>query len=94
MKMSVREARANFATAIEAAERGEHVVITKNGKPVAEMGPPAAKKGLDWDGLERFRKERGWDKLKPEEVWPSEFDYPAFSRKVLGIGEDWDPARK
>lgn len=93
MKMSVREARANFAIAIDAAERGEHVTITKNGKAVAEMGPPITKKSLDWDALEQFRKERGWDKLTPEEVWPSEFDDPAFSREVLGIGDDWDPTR-
>lgn len=93
MKMSVREARANFASALEAAERGEHVVITKNGKPVAEMGPPSGKKGLDWGALEQFGKERGWDKLKPEDVWPPAFDDPAFSREVLGIGDDWDPGR-
>ena len=92
MKMSVREARANFASALDAAERGEHVTITKNGKPVAEMGPPTSKNGLDWDALERFRKARGWDKLEPDDVWPAEFDDPAFSREVLGIGEDWDPA--
>ena len=92
MKMSVREARANFASALDAAERGEHVTITKNGKAIAEMGPPSGQK-LDWDALEQFRKERGWDKLQPDEVWPPEFDDPAFSRQVLGIGEDWDPTR-
>jgi antitoxin (DNA-binding transcriptional repressor) of toxin-antitoxin stability system len=94
MKMSVREARANFASALDAAERGEHVTITKNGKAIAEMGPPSGKKGLDWDALELFRKERGWDKLQPEDVWPPEFYDPAFSRDVLGIGEGWDPARR
>ena len=93
MKMSVREARANFASALDAAERGEHVTITKNGKAVAEMGPPTARKGRDWEALEQFRKERGWDKLTPEAVWPAEFDDPAFSREVLGLGDDWDPAR-
>lgn len=93
MKMSVREARANFASALDAAERGEHVVITKNGKAVAEMGPPSDKKGLNWDALEQFGKEKGWDKLKPEDVWPPEFDDPAFGRDVLGVGDDWDPTR-
>ena len=45
MEMSVREARAQFATALSAAERGERVTITKNGKPIAEIGPPTLKKG-------------------------------------------------
>lgn len=31
MKISAREARANFAAAIAAAERGEHGTVTKNG---------------------------------------------------------------
>lgn len=93
MKMSVREARANFAAALEAAEKGEHVIITKNGKPVAELGPPAAepKKKLDWDALDKIRKQHGWDKLEPEDVWPAEFDDPAFSREVLGLDDDWQP---
>lgn len=43
MEMSVREARANFARARDAAERGEHVSITRNGKKVAELGPPTKK---------------------------------------------------
>lgn len=94
MKMSVREARAHFAAALEAAERGERVIITKNGKPVAELGPPATRKTLDWEGLERYRKEKGWDILDVEDVWPAGFEDPAFSREVLGIGDDWDPNRK
>ncbi|TPG10407.1 type II toxin-antitoxin system Phd/YefM family antitoxin [Sphingomonas oligophenolica] len=40
MEFSVREARAQFATALAAAKRGERVTITKNGKPIAELGPP------------------------------------------------------
>jgi prevent-host-death family protein len=91
MKMSVREARANFAAVLDAAERGEHVTITKNGKAVAEIGPPQT--GLDWDALESFRKERGWDKLSPEQVWPEQFDDPAFSREILGVDDHWDPSR-
>lgn len=46
MKMSVREARSNFALALDAAERGESVTITKNGKPVAELGPLKKKGGF------------------------------------------------
>lgn len=87
MQMSVREARANFAAAIDAAERGEHVTITKNGKPVAELGPPTVKKGFDWDRLEQVRKELGLDKIDGgalDEAWREDFDDPKFIRDLFG----------
>lgn len=93
MKMSVREARANFASALEAAERGERVTITKNGKPVAEIGPPVTEnRKLNWDALDKFRKKRGLDKIDYD-PWPAEFDDPAFGREVLGLGDDWQPEK-
>ena len=89
MKMSVREARANFAAAIEAAENGERVVITKNGEPVAELGPPRSqKKGFDFERAARVRKEMGLDKLAIDTLWPPEFDDPNFSRKALGLEDN------
>jgi prevent-host-death family protein len=94
MKMSVREARAHFAAAIEAAARGERVTITRNGKPVAELGPPGAEGGLDWEAMRRSRQEQGWDGIKSEDVWPESFDDPAWSREVFGLDADWDPARR
>ncbi len=36
MELSVREARAQFATALAAAERGERVTITKNGQQAGQ----------------------------------------------------------
>ncbi|UIJ46433.1 type II toxin-antitoxin system prevent-host-death family antitoxin [Sphingomonas cannabina] len=99
MEMSVREARAQFAAALAAAERGERVTITKNGRPVAELGPPSAaqpkrKGGIDWERVERVRKEMGLDKLPPlPDGWQEEFDDPAFSREVLGLDDDWEPYR-
>ena len=90
MKMSVREARANFAAALEAAEKGERVIITKNGKPVAELGPPRQPMGFDFERAARARKEMGLDTLDIDELWPPEFDDPAFSRKVLGLDDDPD----
>jgi prevent-host-death family protein len=38
-EMSVREANQNFSQLIAAAERGETIVITKNGAPVARILP-------------------------------------------------------
>jgi prevent-host-death family protein len=38
-EMTVREANQNFSKVIAAAEQGETILITKNGKPVARIAP-------------------------------------------------------
>lgn len=45
--MSVREANQNFSQVIAAAERGETIVITKNGRPVARISPQSADRSQD-----------------------------------------------
>ena len=85
MEMSVREARAGFAAAIAAAERGEKVVITKHGKAVAEIGPPSApepKKPWDWDELDRLQEELGIPTPKPG--WEEWFDSPELNKEIWG----------
>ncbi|HEX8420718.1 MAG TPA: type II toxin-antitoxin system prevent-host-death family antitoxin [Sphingomonas sp.] len=87
MELSVREARAQFATALAAAERGERVTITKNGKAVAEIGPPTVKKGgLDFARIQRWREENGFERgeTKLDEAWRKEFDDPAWTREIFG----------
>ena len=82
MKMSVREARANFARALDAAERGEQVSITRNGKTVAELGPPPKKVGFDWERAERVRAELGLETFEsgPDEGVP--FTGPKWTHEV------------
>ena len=46
-EMSVREANQNFSQVIAAAERGETIVITKNGTPVAKISPQTADRASD-----------------------------------------------
>ena len=46
-QMTVREANQNFSQVIAAAERGETIVITKNGTPVAKIAPQAADRTND-----------------------------------------------
>ena len=97
MEMSVREARAQFAAALAAVERGERVTITKNGKPVAELVAPTVKKGFDWERADRVRKELGLDKLPTpvlDEAWREQFDDPAWGRELFGLDDDWDPTRR
>jgi len=99
MKLSVREARARFAAALAAVEKGERVTITKNGQPVAELGPPSSpvveQEGF-WERNERVRKELGLDKYDGpplDEKWLEEFNDPAWGRELFGLGDDWHPER-
>ena len=46
-EMTVREANQNFSQVIAAAERGETIVITKNGTPVAKITPQTADRSHD-----------------------------------------------
>ncbi len=85
MEMSVREAKANLSAAIAAAERGETVTITKFGKAVVDMVPTRPKKSkLNFAAADAYLKSVGWN---PDglDLWPPEFDDPAFSRQVLGL---------
>jgi len=65
-EMSVREANQNFSQVIAAAERGESIIITKNGIPVAKILPHARNRAADpqwraaFKALERsLRSKRG-----------------------------------
>lgn len=46
-EMTVRQANQNFSQVISAAEGGETIVITKNGKAVAKITPQAADRTSD-----------------------------------------------
>lgn len=102
MKMSVREARANFAAAVEAAEKGERVTITRNGKPVAEIGPATTESepGEDfWARLARVRSEMGFDKRELDsrlgDEWLEKFNDPVWTRELFGpeyFDDEPDPA--
>ena len=85
MEMSVREGKAQFSAIIAAAERGETVTITKHGKVVAEVSPPRKiKNKLNFAAADAYLKSIGWVSGSVD-LWPPEFDDPAFSREVLGL---------
>ncbi len=46
-EMTVRQANQNFSQVVAAAERGETIVITKNGMPVAKIAPQMADRSKD-----------------------------------------------
>ena len=85
MEMSIREVQANLSQAIAAVERGESTTITKHGKVVAELNPPRkVKNKLNFEAADAYLKSINWN---PDglDLWPPEFDDPAYSRKVLGL---------
>jgi antitoxin (DNA-binding transcriptional repressor) of toxin-antitoxin stability system len=64
MEVSTAEAKNRLTELIRAVEKGERVIITRHGKPVAEMGPPPAPKPRKvrlggWEGRIKFKP--GWD---------------------------------
>ena len=46
-EITVREANQNFSQVIAAAERGETVIVTKNGRPVAKIAPQPEDRACD-----------------------------------------------
>ncbi|TAK55718.1 MAG: type II toxin-antitoxin system prevent-host-death family antitoxin [Gammaproteobacteria bacterium] len=54
-EMSVREANQNFSQLISAAERGETIVITKNGTPVARISPQRSDRSGDPEWCAAFK---------------------------------------
>jgi prevent-host-death family protein len=63
MDVSVAEARKRLPELIHAMEGGETIVITRHGKPVAEIGPPPAQRRLvKWGSLRgQIHLKPGWD---------------------------------
>ncbi len=83
MELSIREAKARFAEAADAAARGERVLVTKHGQPFIELVPARLASGLNAEKAERVRRELGLDGLKGG--LSADFDDPALSRHVLGL---------
>ena len=87
MLLSIREAKARLSEAIVAKEHGERVVLTRFGKEVAQLCKPEPKKGgIDFDEIARIARSHGIE--QGSITLPDYFDDPAFSRKVLGLGDN------
>lgn len=75
MNISIKDAKNKLSEIIRRAEAGERVVVTRSGKPVADVVPHVPKKGgIDWEALEAFKKEHGITKFV--EFIPDDFDDP------------------
>ena len=69
MEVSTAEAKNRLPELIRAVEGGEQVVITRHGRPVAQLGPPPPTRSkVRFDGMKgRIRLLPGWDDPITEE---------------------------
>jgi len=69
MDVSIAEAKNRLPELIRAMEDGEQVVITRHGKPVAELAPaPLERRRIRWGAMrERVKLLPGWDDPLTEE---------------------------
>lgn len=73
--VSISDAKTQLTKLLPAVEAGERVVITRHGKPVAEIVPHTPKKGgLDLDRVPELIKQMGLSG-KPIDI-PADFDDP------------------
>jgi prevent-host-death family protein len=64
IEVPIKAAKNQLSALVREAELGRTSVITRNGKPVADIVPHVAKKGgFDFEALKHWKKERGIDKL-------------------------------
>lgn len=63
MDVSIAEAKNRLPELIRAVENGEKVVITRHGKPVAQIAPPPPKRRrIQWGAMkDRIKLYPGWD---------------------------------
>jgi prevent-host-death family protein len=54
-EMTIREANQNFSKVIAEAERGETIVITRNGRPVAKIAPQTHDRTRDPEWRSAFK---------------------------------------
>lgn len=50
-QVSVARAKAEFAALVSRAEKGERIIVTRNGRPVACLGPLPEKKAIVYGDL-------------------------------------------
>ena len=72
--VSIKEAKDRLPALARRAEAGERIVITRNGKPVAELGPHRKSGGIDWEAMRRFKEERGLPQIVA--IMADDFDEP------------------
>lgn len=70
MEVSIYEAKTHLSKLIEAAERGEEVIVSRRNKPVARIVPASAQRGTRIGGLagRPFKLGKGFDSASQSEA--------------------------
>lgn len=74
ISVNIAEAKARLSALIEAAERGEEIVLARAGKPVARITAYAAKPARRFGVL----KDMGWEGYAPYEAFEPDPDHTAW----------------
>jgi prevent-host-death family protein len=93
----VKEAKATLTALLHAAEAGERIVITRHGKPVADLVPHAETKleGSLLDRLDAWHKENGTDLSKGwiapdfDDPLPEDFLYSPWPDDIKMPSDGW-----
>ncbi|HZT89143.1 MAG TPA: type II toxin-antitoxin system prevent-host-death family antitoxin [Stellaceae bacterium] len=71
-EVSIAQAKAGFAALVARAEAGERIVLTRNGRPVACLGPLPEKKQIVYGDLKHL-----WVSKELEDRWDAgDFSLP------------------
>ncbi len=79
ISVNIAEAKARLSALIEAAERGEEVVLARAGKPVARITAFAAKPARRFGIL----KEMGWTGSAPYEAFEPDPDHTEWINEPI-----------
>ena len=72
--VSIKDAKNRLTALARLVEKGETIVVTRNGKPAFDLVPHKPRHGLRMDALKEFKKKHGIDSFFGPV--PEDFDDP------------------
>jgi prevent-host-death family protein len=72
--VSIREAKNRLTELAREVERGETIIVTRNGSPVLELAPHRPRKGLRLEAIDEFKRKHGIETIV--EFITDDFDDP------------------
>jgi prevent-host-death family protein len=72
--VSIREAKNRLTELAREVERGETIIVTRNGSPVLELTPHRPRKGLRLEAIDEFKRKHGIETIV--EFITDDFDGP------------------
>ena len=72
--VSIKDAKNRLTELARLVEKGERIVVTRNGKPVFDLIPHQPRKGLRMEAIEEFKRKHGVTEIFGEPT--DDFDEP------------------